>query len=168
MITDRFTDAVRAFVRELLPTFDYTALYPYTVFSFDDASQTADLQPAAANDKSPVLSHVGARLPGVKVKLLPGQGVLVGFESADPTRPFIAYLDLASTYSTALPAARQGDLVSMPIGLTQALSPSGAPIPNNYTVQFPATPGVPFVAGVGGTAILYGAISSGSVRVKTL
>lgn len=162
MIADRFEAALASVVRAVFPRADYQAFYPYTVFSFDEAAQTADVQPATANAKVPALKSVPVRAPGLKVKLVAGASVLVGFEGADPSRPFVAFHDYQAIYATALPAARQGDLVQTNINLV--------PVP-------PATSGPPWLVtflGVatppaGPTAIgsIYGVISTGSVLTKT-
>jgi hypothetical protein len=153
-MTDRFIAAIRALVRDLFPSLDFLGFYAYSVASFDEASQSADLRPLRAGKGLPVLKHIDVRAPACKVKLLPGGTVLVGFEDGDPSQPFVAFFDRASTYATALPAARQGDLVQVTIPPTMLTAVSGG-IGFNPTAVGPA--------GI----VTYGTISTGSAVVKT-
>jgi hypothetical protein len=168
MDLNRLRNAVGAVVRELFPNLDYLGVYTYVVASFDEAAQTADLQPLNAK-KLPTLTKIPIRTPGLRVKLVKGDQVLVGFQDGDPTQPFVASLMTAKSYSDALNVARQGDMTFTSLTLLQALLPNGSPVPNGYVVIVPPpVPPVPtFEPGVGGVLSFYGVCATGSSFVKS-
>jgi hypothetical protein len=88
---DRLKRAIASFIRELMPQQSYFGFYIYSVASWDNANQTGDLTPAPGTGM-PTLGKCPVRLPGIRVKLKPGQEVLVGFENHDPSRYYIAHL----------------------------------------------------------------------------
>src|SRR5690349_7114905 len=99
MASDRFLSAAAAFVRELFPRLGFMGLFQYSVISFDDGAQTADLSPVSREIGMPDLQGVPIRLPGLvftKLGLPAGTVVLVGFENYDPSKPFVAHCMLAS------------------------------------------------------------------------
>lgn len=172
--TDRLIDSLAALVRELLPNVDYLGCYLYSVYSFSESAQTADLRPVG-NSKMPTVAKVPIRTPGLQIKLLSGDEVLVAFQDGDPSQPFIASLSTAASYAAALPIARQGDMaLSGGNGTLIALYPV-APAPGPllpatpYLVSFGAVPPL----GVPPTppplqGMLPGIVSTGSARAKSI
>jgi hypothetical protein len=172
----RLLQAISAIVRETFPNLDFLGVYLYEVFSWSDSSQTAELKPVG-NSKMPIVSGVGPRLPGLQVKLNPGDQVLVGFQDGDPAQPFIAQLMTGAANAGALPIATQGSMVSTSVSLAPALSSVGVPIPGTWTIMLPFNPALPpwspAINVIPATMIpcnakLFGVTASGSLRVKTL
>ena len=171
----RLLQAFSAMVRETLPNLDFLGVYLYEVFSWNDVAQTAELKPVG-NSKMPPLAGVQPRLPGLRVKLNPGDQVLVGFQDGVSSQPFIASLATGAANSGALPVATQGSMVSTSVSLTPALSPTGVPIPATWSILLPFNPALPPwtpamvtpVTMVPCNAKLFGVVASGSLRVKTI
>lgn len=168
MDLNRLRNAIGSVVRELFPNLDYLGVYTYLVASFDAAAQTADLQPLNPK-KLPTLTKIPIRTPGLRVKLVPRDEVLVGFQDGDPSRPFVVSLMTAKSYTDALNVARQGDMTATSLVLQQALLPNGSPVLNGYVVIVPPpVPPVPtFVPTVGGILSFYGVCATGSTFVKS-
>jgi len=171
----RLLQAFVSIVRETFPNLDFLGVYIYEVFSWNDTAQTADLKPVG-NSKMPQVTGVQPRLPGLQVKLKPGDQVLVGFQDGDPSQPFIASLMTGAANAGALPIATQGSMVSTSISLAPALTPAGIPIPANWTITLPFNPALPpwtpamvtSATMIPCNAKLFGVTASGSLRVKTL
>jgi len=170
----RLLQAFAAMVREVFPNVDFLGVYLYEVFSWNDGAQTADLRPVG-NSKMPQLTGVPPRLPGLQVKLMPGDQVLVGFQDGNSSQPFIAQLSTAANYSVALPIAQQGSMTLsggtgtavMFIELTPPTPPGPKPMTTlqPYLVSFGTVlvPPIPLPQGM-----LPGIVSTGSVRSKTV
>lgn len=89
---DRLKRAVAAFVRELFPNIDYYRPWVYVVASWNDSTQTGDLQPSAASVGMPMLPRAKHRLLAEKVTLVSGQEVVVQFDNGDPLSYFISHV----------------------------------------------------------------------------
>lgn len=168
-LPDRLRDAIRALVNQIIDERGYLGVYLYVVASFDEGTQTADLQPMTP--AMPALSKIPIRTPGLKVKLVEGDQVLVGFEGGKATAPYVASLMTASTYTAALNAARQGD---MAICGGNGVVASLYPLPGNTAPS--VLPATPYFISFGTVAIpplpapqgpLYGVVGTGSTFVKT-
>jgi hypothetical protein len=123
MSTDRLLQALREIIREQLPNYDYMTLWEYRVVSVTSGPPVVlDLQATEDTAKRlPDLTQVtlwpgpsgGVCVPRV------GASVRVGFVGGDPTKPYVAGVDPASSPTTVyLPndagspaAARVGDRV---------------------------------------------------------
>lgn len=80
---------------------DWYAWYPARVLA---QSEDGSLELKPDNPRVPGLSKVPLRLglPGVRVNVLPGARVLVGFEGGDPSRPVAALWERPSCVEMAL------------------------------------------------------------------
>jgi hypothetical protein len=187
---DRLIDSVRAVVRSLFPNYTYLGFYRYVLDNYSEADQTFDGKPVDTSKGLPNITKVPARAPGIAtIKLADGETVLIGFEDADPTRPFLAHFGYPT--GSALPVARQGDMVSTGVmfvelaalmnaasalcipgsatdGGKAAFLALGQALANCVALQYSTPPPPPYVAGVGGPATLTGVTSSGSTRNKSL
>jgi hypothetical protein len=185
--TDRLTAALRALLGELLPNYLYLGFHRYNVTSSNYDEQTADLQPSVSASGLPALSKIPIR-SSVKVELVAGSSVIVGFAGGSPNDPFIAFLDQSTTLLRAklrasgqidigeaatLPAARQGDMTLS--GGTGAqtmfsVSPSGDQSPQPMTTMVPYFTSYGSAASVPPTfpavGMLTGIVSSGSALVN--
>ncbi len=110
---DRLKRAISAFIRELFPNLDYFRPHLYSVVTWDPATQTGDLAPAASSVGMPPLGRVGIRSPGIAFTLAEGHEVVVQFDNGDPTRPFIGHLGTVASglvpVLTGLAGAGSGD-----------------------------------------------------------
>jgi hypothetical protein len=176
----RLLQSFAAIVREVFPNVDFLGVYIYEVFSWNDAGQLAELKPVG-NSKMPVLKDVPPRLPGLRVKLNPGDQVLVGFQDGLSSAPFIASLSTGAANAPALPIATQGSMVSTSVSLMPVLIQpiTGTPVPilpAQWSITLPFNPILPpwipaFQAApplTGCNAKLFGVVASGSLRVKTI
>lgn len=163
---DRLKAALESLVWNLVGSkLFYSQAHPYSVASFDKAANTADLEPVSSDYA--YLTKVPVRLPGLQLVLAKGDSVLVNFEGADPTKPFVSFCNYASSYSAALAVARQGDMVGIPVNLVPAVAgPAATPIPNTWSIFLATPPPPPFTPLTGGPATLYGVINSGSPFAK--
>lgn len=143
----------------------YGRTHVYSVASFDSGANTADLEPTSPDEK--FLTKVPVRTPGIQLVLGKGDSVLVSFEGSDPTKPYIAFCNYASSYEAALAVARQGDMVGIPVMLVPAVAgPAATPLPNTWSIFLQTPPPPPFVPISGGPATLYGTVMSGSPSAK--
>lgn len=148
--------------------------YPYIIKSFNAARQTIDASPVTTG-QLPFVQGLQIRSPGLQFVCQPGEQCIVAFEGGLPTKPFIAALGLAAEYGSALPIARQGDMIRFGgNGQLAAFYPTGTPpvppvvtlgVP--YLISFgtlvpPSPPTPPPIQSPG-----YGIISTGSVAAKT-
>jgi len=186
---DRLIDAVRAVVLSLLPNYTFHGFYRYVVDSFSESDQTFDGKPVDTSKGLPNITKVPARAPGIAtIKLGDGETVLIGFEDADPTKPFLGHFGYPT--GNSLPVARQGDLVStgvtfveLAVLMTTAASACTSPqvaqvgaaftalataLTNCVALQYTTPPPPPYIPGIGGPATLTGVTSSGSTRNKSL
>ncbi len=88
----RIAEPLRRFVLSILGSkLDYHALYPCTVV-VQNTNDTLALLPDDERVKGFGLDGVPIKtgIPGVTVKVLPEARVLLGFEAADPARPYAA------------------------------------------------------------------------------
>lgn len=165
-VWERLAANVKTAVLAALGDQTFTKVWEYTVTGFDEGAQTADASPVNNQDLPPV-AGVPIRLPGMKVVLTPGMSVVIGFIGANPSKPYVAQLDNAAAYSTALATARQGDTTMTSLMLVPAIGPAG-PIPNVYSITIPPPgPPPPFVPNVGGPATFVGIVATGSIFTKT-
>lgn len=162
---DRITASLDALIDLKLARLSYFGIWEYTVTGFDEAAQTADLKPTV-NDRLPDLTKIPIRLPAMQSKLTKGDSVLIGFANADPSKPYVANLNTASSYSGALAISRQGDMVQASLNVVPAISPAGAPIPGVFCIAIPP-PYVPPMTPSGGIFTFYGCVSSGSTFNKS-
>lgn len=134
---ERLRTELARFVATVTRRLDAAILHPATVIAqADDDSLELALDAGA-----PVPSLVGVPirhgLPGVtSVRVAPGARVRVGFEGADPSRPFAALWDAAAAVRVTVGggtrgAAREGHAVrvTIPAGAVLVPSPTG-PVPN--------------------------------------
>jgi hypothetical protein len=164
---DRITASLDALIEAKLARLSYFGIWEYTVTSFDEGAQTASLKPTV-NQALPPLTGVPIRLPAMQSKLGSNDSVLIGFANADPTKPYVASLNTASSYDGALAISRQGDMVSIPVMLVPATTGQPpVPVPNAYSIVLATPPPPPFNPATGGPASLYGCVSSGSVVNKS-
>jgi hypothetical protein len=185
--SDRLTSAIRALLGELLPNYLYLGFHRYSVTSSNYDEQTADLQPSVSASGLPVLSKIPIR-SNVKVELVAGSSVIVGFAGGNPSDPFIAFLDQSTALVRAklrasgqidigeaatLPAARQGDMVLSAGTGTQimvSVSPSGDQNPAPVMTMTPLYVSFGSVSSVPPTfplvGMLTGIVSSGSALVN--
>lgn len=145
---DRLKRAISAFVRELFPNLDYYRPWVYVVASWNDSTQTGDLQPSAASVGMPMLPRAKHRLLAEKVTLVSGQEVVVQFDNGDPTSYFISHIgtlaggttpdaiNFSTSDDTGTPlnatrrVVRYGDSIvfGSPGPGVVALPPAGAPV----------------------------------------
>lgn len=87
--SDRQKESLNQLVRTAMPRADYQAMYAATVAS-QNADLTLELKPDA--ETLPPLSKVPIRtgIPGVEAKVAKGSRVLIGFDSADPSKAYAA------------------------------------------------------------------------------
>ena len=141
-LVDRFRAAFKALLAEELPNLKFLGQHRYAVTACDYDAQTFDGQPSVSKYGLPAVAKVPIRSPW-KIELKPGTSVMLGFESADPSAPYLANLDQLVLFGKAKlradgnieigetakqAAGRQGDMVIMPsLGLTIsfAVSPAG-------------------------------------------
>lgn len=160
---DRLKLALAAVVRALLVRVDYTAQYRARVLRAD-ASTTVDVRcdDPRLGDLVQVPLRLG--LPGASFTFDAYGYVLVGFEAADPRRPYATLFDAGSFGTLTLQGpdgaksvARVGDLAL-------------APWPSGVAVQATVTPptGAPFPLAGPLTILepLVGVIAAGSGLVK--
>lgn len=139
MPTDRLKTALATVVKALLTRVDYTAQYRARVVRGQGATLDVRCDDSKLGDLTGVPLRLG--LPGAEFTFDSPGYVLVGFEGADPRRPFATLFD-GGTFGTltlmgpggAKSIARVGDLAlaSWPSGvLLQATvtPPSGSPFP---------------------------------------
>jgi hypothetical protein len=189
-LIDRFRDAFKALLSELLPTYKFMSMHRYSVTACDFDAQTFDGQPSVSKYGLPAISKVPIRQP-IKVDLKAGTTVLVGFESGDPAYPYLGMLDQLTLMGKVTlradgnieigegslqPNARQGDMVLTPsLGLVAmlAVSPTGDPVPTPMMTMTPyqlsvttvtSVPPLPVFPAVGN---MPGIVSSGSPFSKT-
>ena len=127
---DRLKRAINAFIRELFPTLDYYRPHLYTVASWDDDKQSADLVPAAPTSDMPNLAKVAFRSP-YKVTLPAGFECVVWFDSGDPTRPFIGcagQFSSAGSQVDGMVLSDDDDTLIAPVGTTGRVVRYGDPI----------------------------------------
>ncbi len=140
---DRFFDSLRLLVMSWFEERLF-GLYPYVIESFDSVKQTISASPLN-NPNLPMAPNMSIRSFGMKTTCSPGEQCIVAFEGGITTRPFVAFLGLASEYSSALPAMRTGDMVrSGGNGQLIAFYPTAAP----PTPPF-ATLGIPYLVSFG-------------------
>lgn len=144
---DRLKAAFTRMLAPLLTRLDYSCFYSATV-----VAQNGDgsLELKSTNAKLPNLSRVAIRygIPGITAKLNPGGNVIVGYENADPTRPFCLVWDAATLQSVSWmggnqPIARMGDAVTVyfPPVIPFTGTYNGLPIVGVLTIATPA-PGI--------------------------
>lgn len=184
---DRLREAFKAVIEEMLPNYLFLGWHRYSVTSCDYDAQTADLQPSVSASGLPALAALPIRSP-IKLNLVPGSSVIVGFAGGNPNDPFIAVFDQSQTLVDAKlrasgqieigeaatqPAARQGDMtLSGGLGTQVMLSvaPTGDQNPQPVTtmtplyISFGNASSVPPTFPIVGQ--LTGIVSSGSARVK--
>lgn len=82
-----FLDSLRAIIHQATAPLDYQAFYPAEVVGQND---DGSLEIKALHPKIAGLSRILIRygVPGVRAKVKRGSLVLVGFEAADPQRPY--------------------------------------------------------------------------------
>jgi hypothetical protein len=96
-----------AVIRAARPTLDYAAFYRAEVIAQSGDRRTVDVKPDDA--RLPPMSKLKLRLgiPGATVKISPGAGVMVGWENADPQRPYVHSFDKgADTITLSLVASK--------------------------------------------------------------
>ena len=88
LFPDRMKRPLLALFKASVPRLDYYALYSAKVVTQQKDSNGFDLQPD--DPRLPSMGSVPLRhgLPGISVQVPAGSTVLVGWENADPTRPF--------------------------------------------------------------------------------
>lgn len=189
-LVDRFRAAFKALLDEVYPERRFTGFHRYSVTACDFDKQTFDGQPLVSKNGLPAVAKVPIRSPW-KIELKGGTVVLIGFESANPAYPFLAFVDQLTLMAkvtlradsnieigegASQPAARQGDMVLTPsLGLVGmfAVSPTGDPaaLPMTtmtpYQISITTVTSVPPVPAFPATGNLPGIVSSGSPWVKT-
>ena len=156
-LIDRFRAAFKALLDEFLPTQKFLAQHRYAVTACDYDAQTFDGQPSVSKYGLPAVTKVPIRAP-VQVELKPGTSVMLGFESGDPSAPYLANLDQLILFGKAKlradgnieigetakqAAGRQGDMVIMPslnLMISFAVNPAGdtgAPPPSQMMTNVP-------------------------------
>lgn len=112
-------DSLTAIVQALMRPARYYAQHPAAVLSQHD-DDTVDVLPDDATLRGNGLSNVPIRhgLPGVRVRVVAGSRVLLGFEGGDPARPYVSLWDAASVEKILFNGgtaglARIGDLVTI-------------------------------------------------------
>jgi len=98
---DRVKTYLARIVDDVMRRVDWYAWYPARVLGQSEDG-TLELRPD--NPRVPGLSKVPLRLgvPGVRVNVLPGARVLVGFEGGDPSRPVASLWERQSCVEIAL------------------------------------------------------------------
>jgi hypothetical protein len=161
--------ALNRFLGHIRRRINYSRPYPARV-SRQHADGTLELVPDDAIMRGSGLDRVPIRYPapGMSLKVTPGSRCIFEFEGGDPARPIVTAWSTGAitelkVVPNGLPAARQGDMTATTLQLVPAISPSGSPIPNTWTI-FAAQPSL--VPGTGGPGTFYGAVVSGNPIVK--
>lgn len=169
---DRFKDSIAQVVQALIKPVDYFALYPCKVVK-QRADYTLDLKPDSARVAAPVQVPIRT-IPGIRVKVNPGDRVLLGFEGGSPSAPYAQLFEYGgSVVKIEIDAqeivlnggvkkvARDTDPVS--IGVLTGVVPLPTPTPGTpvvFTLLPTGTLPPP------GAAVLDGAITDGASGVK--
>lgn len=170
---DRVKQALRELIRQLVGNqIDYAKMWPASVVS-QAGDGTLEVVPDDERIRGLGLKRLPIRhgLPGTKVKVPKNARVRVGFDAADPKRPYAAVWDEGAVTEIQLAngtqaVTRQGDMV-LSGGPTTAVifagaSPMVAGAP--YTMTF--VPLVPTVPPTPPSPYLSGVVSSGSPIIK--
>ena len=189
-LIDRFRAAFVALLNEVFPERKFLGFHRYSVTACDFDAQTFDGQPLVSKNGLPAIAKVPIYGP-IKLDLKPGTVVLIGFESASPAAPFLAFPGQLTLLAKATlradsniqigegsvqPVARQGDMVLTPSqGLVAmfATSPAGDPVSSPmftmtpYQVSITTITAVPPVPVFPATGNMPGIVSSGSPFTTT-
>lgn len=140
---DRLLGPIRAIVNSILEE-KLFGLYEFAVDSFDEAAQTVSASPIKRSSRLHPVAGVPIRTPLLKLKLLPGDTVVIGFEGGEPSSPFVACFGNASANGTAQPVVRLGDFAALGGKGFQLLL---TPLPGNSSPA--VVPGVPYLVSFG-------------------
>jgi len=112
-------EKLEAFILRVLNERPYLRLYPSTVQS-QGADYSVDVLPDDETVRGLGLSSVRIKhgIPGVRVRVVKGARCLLGFEAADPSKPYVSLWDAGSVEAiefngSTRPVARVGDLVQV-------------------------------------------------------
>lgn len=180
--SDRIMQSLTALVRKIIGRrVDYMALYPSTVVKqANDGSLEVlpDDQLIRGLGLTRVPIHHG--FPGSGARVPKGARVLIGFRAGDPKRPYAALWEAGGPVTDvtlvngSLPAARQGDMVSVPVSASVVeliaanllCAAPGSPPTLNPAAKSLALDGKPLPAPPDGTLTWYGIVSSGNPQLK--
>ena len=165
--SDKAKGALIALIKQVVAKYDYACLWPCTVVS-QNADTSLELRPDDA--ALPGLSSVPIwSLPGTTVKVAPGARLRVGFDGADPSKPFAALFEPSNLvelqFGGAQPIARLGDTVAtaIPPGFTFTAAINGLISPNGAVT---APLGFATCKVVAAPKALVGTVVSGSQKAK--
>lgn len=142
-IAESFRRAVRYVMRDTL----YLAHYSATV-ERQHSDDSLDLMPDDVRVRGTGLSRVPIRhgLPGVRVLVVNGSRVLLGFENGDPSKPYASCWSASSIEAIMFdggdkPVARVGDAVTIfwPPTLDFVGTLAGQPFTGTMTIMTPSS-----------------------------
>jgi hypothetical protein len=97
---DRIKGALARFIRDVMSSVDYYALYPAKVVS--QSGQTVDVVTDDARFGSITGVPIRTFAPDVEITVSPNARVLVGFEAGDPSMPYAALWQSGAIVSIAI------------------------------------------------------------------
>lgn len=149
MSLDRVKEGLAAFIRQVMSTVDYHALYSATLHAASNDG-FVEVLPDDERIRGTGLQKVRLKhgLPGVAVKVEAGARVLIGFENGDASKPYAALWDPGSILEIAFDGgtkslARVDDSVSVtvPAGTFLTAAQAGVLNPAPVTLEGKITSG---------------------------